>query len=146
MGSASNSDGPPESRAVVPAGSGAAWAPARGASAPTATSAASIRMGFMGVRSLRGRWWTARADPAPVVAGQTRGKRPAGRDMRVTVDVSCRVCSGELRPAVPGRLISLTPDALAPSRHEPAGHGYLLACLDCGAVQQPALPGRSELV
>ena len=66
--------------------------------------------------------------------------------MRVTVDVSCRVCSGELRPAVPGRRISLTPDALAPSRHEPAGHGDLLACLDCGAVQQPALPGRSELV
>jgi hypothetical protein len=60
--------------------------------------------------------------------------------------LSCRVCSGDLRQAVPGRSMTLTADVLAPSRHEPARHGELMACLDCGAVQQPGLPGRHELV
>jgi SAM-dependent methyltransferase len=60
--------------------------------------------------------------------------------------LSCRVCSGELLHALPGRSMPLTPDALAPSRHGLAQHGDLLACVACGSVQQQALPGRHELV
>jgi 2-polyprenyl-3-methyl-5-hydroxy-6-metoxy-1,4-benzoquinol methylase len=64
----------------------------------------------------------------------------------MALDLSCRVCSGDLRQALPGRAVPLTPDALAPSRHAPARHGDLLACGECGTVQQQELPGRHELV
>jgi SAM-dependent methyltransferase len=35
--------------------------------------------------------------------------------------------------------------AFAPSLHEPGGHGDLLACVECGTVQQPQLPNGDEL-
>ena len=62
------------------------------------------------------------------------------------MDLACRICSGQLRPWLAGGAVPVTPDALAPSRHEPRRHGELLACVECGAVQQPALPPHPELV
>jgi SAM-dependent methyltransferase len=62
------------------------------------------------------------------------------------VDLACRICAGQLRPWLAGGALPITADALAPSRHEPGRHGELLACLECGAVHQPALPTHPELV
>ena len=62
------------------------------------------------------------------------------------VDLACRICAGQLRPWLAGGAVPVTPDALAPSRHEPRRHGELLACVECGAVQQPTLPPHPELV
>ena len=64
----------------------------------------------------------------------------------MAADVTCRVCSGDLRPCLPGRPVAITPDELAPSRHEPGRHHDLLTCVDCGAVQQPAAPDGAALV
>lgn len=46
-----------------------------------------------------------------------------------------------MRPHLPGIAGPLGPEALAPSRHERGRHGPLLACRECGAIQQPALRG-----
>ena len=57
----------------------------------------------------------------------------------------CRICSGELRPFLPGTDGSVTAAAVSPSCHELGLHGELLACRECGAVEQPALPEGAEL-
>ncbi|HWH96008.1 MAG TPA: methyltransferase domain-containing protein [Baekduia sp.] len=58
---------------------------------------------------------------------------------------ACRICPGALDPHVRGTGGELTPEALAPSGHEPGRHGDLLICRECGAVQQPALPAGARL-
>jgi SAM-dependent methyltransferase len=64
----------------------------------------------------------------------------------MALDLACRVCFGDLRRSVAGRSMTLTADALNPSHHVPGRHADLFACLDCGSVQQPAIPRRRELV
>jgi SAM-dependent methyltransferase len=46
---------------------------------------------------------------------------------------------------VPGSNGRVTADALSPSFHEPGRHGDLLRCRQCGAVEQPSLPGGVDL-
>jgi SAM-dependent methyltransferase len=60
--------------------------------------------------------------------------------------LACRVCDGDLSLLVSGNGNG-TPlaEAFAPSRHELGGHGDLLACVECGTVQQPQLPAGPEL-
>jgi SAM-dependent methyltransferase len=57
----------------------------------------------------------------------------------------CRICDGELTPSIPGVDARATADAFCPSRHEPGRHGQLMACAECGSVEQPALPSGDEL-
>jgi SAM-dependent methyltransferase len=57
----------------------------------------------------------------------------------------CRICSGALDLHVAGGGAIAGPEAFAPSLHEPGRHGDLLACRECGAVQQPALPAGAQL-
>ena len=63
-----------------------------------------------------------------------------------TMQTACRVCAGDLSLRVAGTN-GHTPlaDAFAPSRHETGRHGDLLACVECGTVQQPLLPAGDEL-
>ena len=59
---------------------------------------------------------------------------------------ACRVCDGELVLLVSGNGNGhLAADAFAPSSHEPGRHGDLLTCVECGTVQQPALPAGAQL-
>ncbi|MEA2270331.1 MAG: hypothetical protein QOC64_2941 [Solirubrobacteraceae bacterium] len=58
---------------------------------------------------------------------------------------ACRICSGDLALRIRGRGAAVTADALSPSSHAPSAHGDLLACRECGAVQQPLLPAGAEL-
>ncbi len=57
----------------------------------------------------------------------------------------CRICSGELELRVRGNGFAVTAEALSPSAHAPGRHGDLLACLECGTVQQPVLPSGEPL-
>jgi SAM-dependent methyltransferase len=59
---------------------------------------------------------------------------------------ACRVCAGHLSLRVAGTN-GHTPvaEAFAPSQHETGRHGDLLACVECGTVQQPLLPAGDEL-
>ena len=59
--------------------------------------------------------------------------------------LACRICSGDLTLRIRGRGAALTADALTPSDHATGRHGDLLACRECGAVQQPRLPAGSAL-
>ena len=63
-----------------------------------------------------------------------------------TTQTACRVCAGHLSLRVAGTN-GHTPlaEACAPSRHETGRHGDLLACVECGTVQQPLLPAGDEL-
>src|SRR4051795_901878 len=58
---------------------------------------------------------------------------------------ACRICSGDLALRIPGREGPLTAAALSPSAHETGRHGDLLACTECGAIQQPVLPVGAAL-
>ena len=58
---------------------------------------------------------------------------------------ACRICSGELQLCVSGSNGRVSPDALSPSFHEPGRHGNLLACRECGSVEQPSLPQGPDL-
>src|SRR3954451_8826926 len=57
----------------------------------------------------------------------------------------CRICSGDLELKVQGESVTVTAAALSPSAHAVGGHGDLLACVECGTVQQPVLPAGAEL-
>ncbi|HEY6890174.1 MAG TPA: methyltransferase domain-containing protein [Solirubrobacter sp.] len=57
----------------------------------------------------------------------------------------CRICSGDLELKVQGDGATVTAAALSPSAHAVGGHGDLLACVECGTVQQPILPQGAEL-
>ena len=57
----------------------------------------------------------------------------------------CRICAGELELKVAGNGAAVTAAALSPSAHAVGGHGDLLACRECGTVQQPILPKGAEL-
>ena len=57
----------------------------------------------------------------------------------------CRICSGELDLRVRGNGAAVTSAALSPSAHTVGGHGDLLACRECGTVQQPVLPSGEPL-
>ena len=57
----------------------------------------------------------------------------------------CRICSGELDLRVRGNGAAVTAAALSPSAHEVGRHGDLLACRECGTVQQPVLPSGEPL-
>src|SRR2546423_8702775 len=59
---------------------------------------------------------------------------------------ACRVCAGDLSLRVSGNNGSAPmAEAFAPSRHEPGRHGDLLACVECGTIQQPLLPAGDAL-
>jgi len=59
---------------------------------------------------------------------------------------ACRVCAGHLSLRVAGTNgHSPVAEAFAPSQHETGRHGDLLACVECGTVQQPLLPAGDEL-
>jgi SAM-dependent methyltransferase len=58
---------------------------------------------------------------------------------------ACRICAGDLRLMTNGNGAAPEAAAFAPSAHEPGRHGDLLACAECGAVQQPALPAAAAL-
>jgi SAM-dependent methyltransferase len=59
---------------------------------------------------------------------------------------ACRVCAGDLSLLVAGTNgHARAADAFAPSQHETGRHGDLLACVECGTVQQPLLPAGDEL-
>src|SRR3954469_12872512 len=59
--------------------------------------------------------------------------------------LACRICSGDLTLRIRGRGAPLTADALSPSAHATGRHGDLLACDECGTVQQPELPAGAQL-
>ena len=58
---------------------------------------------------------------------------------------ACRICSGDLTLRIRGRGEPLTSAALSPSAHATGRHGDLLECVECGTVQQPALPAGAQL-
>jgi len=58
---------------------------------------------------------------------------------------ACRICSGDLTLRIRGRGAPLTAAALSPSAHATGRHGDLLECVECGTVQQPALPAGAQL-
>ncbi|MEA2331519.1 MAG: hypothetical protein QOH58_1657 [Thermoleophilaceae bacterium] len=58
---------------------------------------------------------------------------------------TCPVCSGSTILRYPGRSDGPTPQSFIPTNHEPGEHGDLYECVDCGTVQQPALPSGDEL-
>src|SRR5689334_21184182 len=63
-----------------------------------------------------------------------------------TTQSACRVCAGDLSLRVAGTNgHAPLAEAFAPSRHETGRHGDLLACVECGTVQQPQLPAGDEL-
>jgi SAM-dependent methyltransferase len=64
----------------------------------------------------------------------------------MATSTACRVCAGHLSLRVAGTN-GHTPlaEAFAPSQHETGRHGDLLACVECGTVQQPLLPAGEEL-
>jgi 2-polyprenyl-3-methyl-5-hydroxy-6-metoxy-1,4-benzoquinol methylase len=57
----------------------------------------------------------------------------------------CRICSGDLELRLRGNGAAPTAAAFSPSAHAVGGHGDLLACRECGTVQQPALPSGQPL-
>src|SRR3954464_15030117 len=57
----------------------------------------------------------------------------------------CRICSGDLELRVRGEGAAPTAAAFSPSAHTVGAHGDLLACLECGTVQQPTLPSGQPL-
>jgi 2-polyprenyl-3-methyl-5-hydroxy-6-metoxy-1,4-benzoquinol methylase len=59
--------------------------------------------------------------------------------------LACRICSGDLTLRIRGRGAPLTAAAFSPSAHTTGGHGDLLECAECGAIQQPVLPAGAEL-
>ena len=59
--------------------------------------------------------------------------------------LACRICSGDLTLRVRGRGEPLTAAALSPSAHATGRHGDMLACVECGSVQQPVLPKGAAL-
>jgi 2-polyprenyl-3-methyl-5-hydroxy-6-metoxy-1,4-benzoquinol methylase len=59
--------------------------------------------------------------------------------------LACRICSGDLSLRIRGRGAPLTAAAFSPSAHSTGGHGDLLECIECGAVQQPVLPAGAAL-
>jgi 2-polyprenyl-3-methyl-5-hydroxy-6-metoxy-1,4-benzoquinol methylase len=59
--------------------------------------------------------------------------------------LACRICSGDLTLRVRGRGEPLTAAALSPSAHATGRHGDMLACIECGSVQQPVLPKGAAL-
>jgi SAM-dependent methyltransferase len=64
----------------------------------------------------------------------------------MSTGLACRVCDGNLSLFVSGNGNGVPlAAALAPSHHELGGHGDLLACVECGTVQQPQLPAGDEL-
>jgi SAM-dependent methyltransferase len=58
---------------------------------------------------------------------------------------ACRICSGDVKLRIRGRGAAPTAALLSPSHHAPGRHGDLFACVECGTVQQPALPAGPEL-
>src|SRR3954468_18004353 len=58
---------------------------------------------------------------------------------------ACRICSGDLTLRIRGRGEPLTAAALSPSAHATGRHGDLLECVECGTVQQHALPAGAQL-
>ena len=59
---------------------------------------------------------------------------------------ACRVCAGHLSLRVAGTDgHAPVAEAFAPSRHDTGAHGDLLACVECGTVQQPLLPAGDAL-
>ncbi|MBA2350154.1 MAG: methyltransferase domain-containing protein [Solirubrobacterales bacterium] len=64
----------------------------------------------------------------------------------MTPPPACRICTGVLSLARPGRPGPIAAAAFAPSCHEAGAHGDLLRCRECGTVQQPSLPAGEELV
>lgn len=64
----------------------------------------------------------------------------------MVIGLACRVCDGDLNLRVSGNGNGVPlAEAFAPSRHELSAHGDLLACVECGTVQQPQLPNGDEL-
>jgi 2-polyprenyl-3-methyl-5-hydroxy-6-metoxy-1,4-benzoquinol methylase len=59
--------------------------------------------------------------------------------------LACRICSGDLILRIRGRGEPLTAELLSPSAHATGRHGDLLACAECGTVQQPQLPAGAQL-
>jgi 2-polyprenyl-3-methyl-5-hydroxy-6-metoxy-1,4-benzoquinol methylase len=59
--------------------------------------------------------------------------------------LACRICSGDVTLRIRGRGTPLTAAALSPSSHATGRHGDLLGCVECGTIQQPALPAGAEL-
>jgi SAM-dependent methyltransferase len=64
----------------------------------------------------------------------------------MATETACRVCAGDLTLRVVGANgHAPVAEAFAPSRHETGRHGDLLACVECGTVQQPLLPAGDDL-
>jgi 2-polyprenyl-3-methyl-5-hydroxy-6-metoxy-1,4-benzoquinol methylase len=59
--------------------------------------------------------------------------------------LACRICSGDVKLRIRGRGAPVTAAAFSPSAHATGGHGDLLGCVDCGTIQQPALPAGAAL-
>jgi SAM-dependent methyltransferase len=64
----------------------------------------------------------------------------------MATQTACRVCAGALSLRVVGTNgHAPLAEAFAPSLHETGRHGDLLACVECGTIQQPLLPAGDEL-
>jgi SAM-dependent methyltransferase len=77
---------------------------------------------------------TARLAPRAIAPGRSR-----------TSTRGCAVCRGPLSLRLRGSTATPSAASFAPSRHRPGEHGDLYECRRCGTVQQPSLPGGSEL-
>ena len=71
------------------------------------------------------------------------GAIAAGRSRTSTSD--CAICRGPLFLRYRGSDAPPSAARFAPSRHRPGEHGDLYECRRCGTVQQPSLPGGSQL-
>jgi SAM-dependent methyltransferase len=64
----------------------------------------------------------------------------------MAIGLACRVCDGDLNLHVSGSGNGVpVAESFAPSLHVLSAHGDLLACVECGTVQQPQLPAGDEL-
>src|ERR1700745_1575020 len=59
--------------------------------------------------------------------------------------LACRISPGDWPLRIRGREAPLTAAAFSPSAHATGRHGDLMACVECGAIQQPVLPAGAEL-
>src|SRR4051794_12868753 len=57
----------------------------------------------------------------------------------------CRICGGQLMLRHRGTMSDLDADALSPTCHRTDEHGDLYECVECGTLNQPALPPGAEL-
>jgi SAM-dependent methyltransferase len=63
----------------------------------------------------------------------------------MSLPAGCGICAGAVELLYAGGESSAGADAFSPTNHRPGEHGALYRCVECGTVQQPALPTGADL-